>query len=57
LVRLPYSGSKILWTIEKNGITSYEYIDVPGNVFFKEFVVDDSFAPNAYIGVVMIPKA
>ncbi|MDD2907509.1 MAG: alpha-2-macroglobulin family protein [Candidatus Gracilibacteria bacterium] len=54
LIRLPVSNSKILWTIEKNGVVSSEYIDVVGNVFFKEFVVDDTFIPNAYIGVMMV---
>ncbi|MDD3794035.1 MAG: alpha-2-macroglobulin family protein [Candidatus Gracilibacteria bacterium] len=54
LVRLPVSNSKILWTIEKSGVTHYEYIEVPGNIFFKEFSIDESFAPNSYIGVAMI---
>jgi hypothetical protein len=27
----------------------YEYIDVPGNIFFKELEVDGTFEPNAYI--------
>ncbi|MDD3144972.1 MAG: MG2 domain-containing protein [Candidatus Gracilibacteria bacterium] len=54
LIRLPVSNSKILWTIEKAGVMSSEYIDVVGNVFFKEFLVDDTFVPNAYIGVMMV---
>lgn len=54
LVRLPVSNSKILWTIEKSGVTHYEYIEVPWNIFFKEFSIDESFAPNSYIGVAMI---
>jgi uncharacterized protein YfaS (alpha-2-macroglobulin family) len=49
LVRLPFSGGKILWTIEKQGVIKHEYIDVPGNTFFKELKVDDTFVPNAYI--------
>jgi hypothetical protein len=48
-VRLPYENTKILWTIEKQWVVEYEYIDVPGNIFFKELEVDGTFEPNAYI--------
>ncbi len=54
LVRLPVSNSKILWTIEKNWVITYEYIDVIWNVFFKEVKIDDSFIPNAYVWVMMV---
>lgn len=54
LVRLPYENAKILWTVEKQDVVEYEYIDVPGNTFFKEVKVDDTFEPNAYIWVVMV---
>ncbi len=54
LVRLPFSNGKILLTTEKQGVLDYEYINVPGNIFFKEIQVDSSFMPNAYIGVVAI---
>lgn len=54
LVRLPVSNSKILWTVEKNGVITHEYIDVVWNVFFKEVKIDDSFIPNAYIWVMMV---
>ncbi len=57
LVRLPFSNGKILWTVEKQGVVHHEYIDVPGNTFFKEVKVDDTFIPNAYIGVVVVPTA
>jgi hypothetical protein len=53
-VRLPYENTKILWTIEKQWVVEYEYIDVPGNIFFKELEVDGTFEPNAYIWVTMI---
>lgn len=49
LVRLPFSGGKILWTVEKQGVLQSEYIDVPGNIFFKEVEVTDEYLPNAYI--------
>lgn len=54
LVRLPYENGKILWTVEKQWVIEHEYIDVPGNTFFKEVKVDDTFVPNAYIGVLVV---
>ncbi len=54
LVRLPFAQGKILWTVEKRGVEKSEYIDVPGNIFFREVLVDESFTPNAYIGVVAV---
>ena len=54
LVRLPVSKGKILLTIEKQWVVKYELIDVKNNIFFKEFVVDDTFVPNAYIWVELI---
>ena len=56
LIRLPVSKWKILWTIEKQWVIKKELIDVKSNTFFKEFVVDDSFVPNAYIWVELIPE-
>lgn len=54
MIRLPISNAKILWTIEKQWVIKTEYINVKWNTFFKEFVVDDTFVPNAYIWVVMV---
>ncbi|MCP4523286.1 MAG: hypothetical protein GY828_03635, partial [Candidatus Gracilibacteria bacterium] len=54
LVRLPYENAKILWTVEKQGVVSSEYVDVQGNIFFKEIVVDDSFMPNVYISALVV---
>jgi uncharacterized protein YfaS (alpha-2-macroglobulin family) len=54
LIRLPFSKWKILWTVEKQWVLEHEYIDVSSNTFFKEVLVDESFLPNAYIGVVAI---
>ena len=56
LIQLPFSKWKILWTVEKQWVIKKEYIDVNTNVFFKEVIVDDTFMPNAYIGVVGIPE-
>lgn len=54
LIRLPFENAKILWTIEKQGVISHEYEDVTWNISFKEFEVDDTFVPNAYISAVVI---
>lgn len=54
LIRLPFSDWKMLWTIEKQWVVEYEYIDVKSNTFFKEIDVDDKFIPNAYLWVVAI---
>ncbi|PZM85612.1 hypothetical protein DLH72_01895 [Candidatus Gracilibacteria bacterium] len=54
LVRLPVSKSRIMITREIDNIKKTEVEDVEGNIFFKEFVVDESFAPNSYIGIFMI---
>lgn len=54
LIRLPYENAKILWTVEKQGVVSSEYIDVPWNTFFKEIEVDDTFIPNAYLSALVV---
>jgi len=56
LIRLPSSKWKVLLTIEKKWVIKSELIDVNSNIFFKEYLVDDKFAPNAYIWVVFIPS-
>ena len=56
LVRLPVSKWKMLLTIEKQGVVKTELIPFNSNIFFKEFVVDDTFVPNAYIWVELIPE-
>jgi len=54
LIRLPFSNWKILWTVEKQWVLKHEYINVDWNIFFKEFEIDDTFIPNAYIWVVAV---
>ena len=56
LIRLPESEGKVLLTREKQWVMSSELINVKSNIFFKEFKIDDSFIPNAYIWAVFIPK-
>jgi len=54
LIRLPFSKGKILWTIEKQWVIKKELININSNIFFKEVLVDNTFAPNAYIWVIAI---
>lgn len=54
LVRLPVSKSKILLTREIENIKHTEVVDISGNIFFKEFLVDESFEPNSYIWIFMM---
>lgn len=57
LIRLPESNWKILLTKEKQWVVDSELINVKSNIFFKEFLVDDSFAPNTYISALFIPSS
>jgi len=52
LVRLPFSEGKALVTIEKKNVVDREIIDLKGNTLIKEYTVDDTFLPNAYISVI-----
>lgn len=52
LVRLPFADAKALVTIEKKNVVSKEVMDVKGNTLIKEYTVDDTFVPNAYISVI-----
>jgi uncharacterized protein YfaS (alpha-2-macroglobulin family) len=54
LVRLPFSNGRVLVTVEKGSVLKREYRDVTGNMFFYELPIEESFAPNVYIGVVAI---
>jgi uncharacterized protein YfaS (alpha-2-macroglobulin family) len=57
LVRLPFSEGKALVTIEKKNVVSRELINLTGNTLIKEYTVDDSFLPNAYISVIAFKPA
>ncbi|MDF2379161.1 MAG: MG2 domain-containing protein [Candidatus Gracilibacteria bacterium] len=51
-VRLPFADGKALITIEKKEVVRKEVVDIKGNTLIKEYTVDDSFMPNAYISVI-----
>lgn len=52
LVRLPFTDAKALVTIEKKNVVSKEVMDIKGNTLIKEYTVDDTFVPNAYISII-----
>ena len=54
LVTVPFPNAHILLTLEKGGIMSHEYFTLTGNTFIREYKVDDTLTPNAYIGVVAL---
>jgi uncharacterized protein YfaS (alpha-2-macroglobulin family) len=43
-----------LLTTEKGGVIDKKYIDITSNLFIHEFLVDESYFPNAYISVVAL---
>lgn len=51
-VRLPFSDGKALITIEKKNVINKEIVDISGNTLIKEYTIDDTFMPNAYISVI-----
>ncbi|MGE3278482.1 MAG: alpha-2-macroglobulin [Candidatus Altimarinota bacterium] len=57
LVRLPFSEGKALVTIEKKNVVDREIISIKGNTLIKEYIVDDTFLPNAYISVIAFKPA
>lgn len=54
LIQVPFTGSYLLITREKWGVISHEYTYLSGNTLTREFLVDDTMVPNAYIGVVAL---
>ena len=52
LVRLPFADAKALVTLEKKNVVSKEVMDIKGNTLIKEYTVDDTFVPNAYISII-----
>lgn len=55
MITTPFTGGYLYLTRERGGVLDYEYIKMTGNTLVKEYTVDDSFAPNLYIGAVAFP--
>lgn len=49
MVTVPFTGAQILLTLEKGGIISREVFTLSGNTFTREYKVDDTLIPNAYV--------
>jgi alpha-2-macroglobulin len=54
MVTVPFTGAQILLTLEKGGIISREVFTLSGNTFTREYKVDDTLIPNAYVWVVAL---
>ncbi len=57
LITTPFSSWGHLYiTREKWGVLEHEYITYTGSNYTRDYVIDDSFYPNVYIGVVAFPR-
>lgn len=54
LIQTPFTGSYLYITREKWWVIDSEYVYLSGNTLLKEYRIDDSMVPNAYIGVVAL---
>ena len=54
LIQVPFTGSYLLITKEKWGVIDREYLYLSGNTLTREYPIDDTMRPNAYIGVVAL---
>jgi uncharacterized protein YfaS (alpha-2-macroglobulin family) len=54
MIQVPFTGSHLLITREKWWVIDREYTYLSGNTLTREYTIDDSMIPNAYIGVVAL---
>jgi alpha-2-macroglobulin len=54
IVQVPFTGSYLLITREKGWVIDREYTYLSGNTLTREYTIDDTMIPNAYIGVVAL---
>jgi alpha-2-macroglobulin len=54
LIQIPFTGSTLLITKEKWWVIDRETLFLTGNTLVREYVIDGTFLPNAYIGVVAL---
>ena len=54
MIQVPFTGSYLLITKEKWGVIDREYTYLTGNTLIREYSIDDTMRPNAYIGVVAL---
>ncbi len=56
LIRLPFENAKILITTEKTHVVDKKIIDIKNNIYLSEFIVDETFVPNAYLSFIAFEK-
>ncbi|MBX9809011.1 hypothetical protein K2X92_01310, partial [Candidatus Gracilibacteria bacterium] len=56
LITTPFSsGGHLYITRERGGVIASEYVAFTGSNYTKNYLIDESFYPNTYIGVVAFP--
>jgi len=56
LVLSPYERAWGLVTIERNGVLSHSVVEMRSNSPILELPLEASYAPNVYVGVVLVPQ-
>jgi alpha-2-macroglobulin len=54
MIQVPFTGSYLLITREKWWVVHREYTYLSGNSLTREWKIDDTMIPNAYVGVVAL---
>lgn len=54
LITTPFTWGYLYITREKWWVIDHEYVSMSGNTLLREYLVDDSMVPNAYIGAVAL---
>lgn len=57
MITTPFTGGYLYLTRERGWVIDHEYIKLTGNTLTKEYVVDESFAPNLYIWAIAFPPS
>lgn len=59
LIASPFAGGDVsaLITIERNGVLSYEILDITSNSLVYELPITGSYAPNIYVSVLLLRAA
>jgi uncharacterized protein YfaS (alpha-2-macroglobulin family) len=57
LITTPFSsGGHLYITRERGGVIDHEYIAFSGSTYTRDYLIDESFYPNVYIGAIAIPN-
>jgi uncharacterized protein YfaS (alpha-2-macroglobulin family) len=56
LIQSPYDSALGLVTVERGGILSHSVSELKGNSPIVEIPLEDSYAPNVFVSVVLVPR-